>query len=474
MVNHPEPLFPDKQRKRAPIRDEYSIMCFGKHHPGGALEMTIAEKVAIDFTDDEITSSGGSLFLSNLAVHLGLPDLLSQSIHLKVRRRGASDADTLLSLIYSLAQGDGLLSDVDRLGADHVRSDLLGLSQVPKSRRVSDYLAKFDPSTVVQLQRVARAVVSQLLPSIIDHEKERCGYIPVFVDGSAIEVYGDSMEGTGTGYSGDQQYWLHSVYVGRLWASGRLFPGGVDVASGWREQLDELTELLRHKEDIWVCMDNAYYRGEVVNYLREQDWDFSISVTNETYKRPLREEASYLWPGEWTAINDDGTEEAALIEHRPSQWSRKESYVVVRTLCDDDQKFLFPRYTFILVSRTDLPLAELVSRHRKKQGQENAQKGPLIDLDLHHPPCLRYEANRAFYTLGQIAQNLLMGIQYWFLPESARVHGIRPIIRDLVKTAARLVRHARVWTLKFAKTALRLDWINHAADRVEALARGPG
>jgi len=435
--------------------------------------MTIPENVQIDFTDDEITCSGGSIFLSALATHLDLPAHLSESIHLKVRHRGASDADTLLSLIYTLAQGDGLLSDVDRLHADHVRSCLLGLSQVPKSRRVSDYLSRFDSVTVGQLQSVAGAVVSQILPSVINHERDRLGYVPVFVDGSAIEVYGQHMEGTGRGYSGDRQYWLHSVYVGRLWASGRLCPGGVDVASGWREQLDEVTELLAHEEDIWVCMDNAYYRGEVVDYLREKNCDYSISVTNETYKRPLREEVSFLWPGDWTTINDDGAEEAALIYHKPNKWSTDESYVVVRTLSEGDQKYLFPRYTFILVSRTDLPLAELIARHRRKQGQENAQKGPLIDLDLHHPPCLRFEANRAFYTLGQIAQNLLMGVQYWLLPESARVHGIRPIIRDLVKTAARLVRHARVWTVKFAKTALRLDWINHAADRIEAFARAP-
>lgn len=30
------------------------------------------------------------------------------------------------------------------------------------------------------------------------------------------------------------------------------------------------------------------------------------------------------------------------------------------------------------VSRDDLPLPELVKRHRGKQGQENAFKGPLI------------------------------------------------------------------------------------------------
>jgi hypothetical protein len=98
---------------------------------------------------------------------------------------------------------------------------------------------------------------------------------------------------------------------------------------------------------------------------------------------------------------------------------------------------------FILVSRTDLPLDELVRRHRGKMGQENAQKGPLTDLDLHHPPCSRFEANRAFYAAGQIAQILLVATQFLLLPVSARGHGLRTLIRDLVRLAGKLVRHAR-------------------------------
>lgn len=53
----------------------------------------------------------------------------------------------------------------------------------------------------------------------------------------------------------------------------------------------------------------------------------------------------------------------------------------------DGQRLLVPRYGFIVVSWDDLPLAELVRRHRAKQGQENSFKGPLRELNLHHPPC---------------------------------------------------------------------------------------
>lgn len=47
-------------------------------------------------------------------------------------------------------------------------------------------------------------------------------------------------------------------------------------------------------------------------------------------------------------------------------------------------------------------LSEPVLRHRAKQGRENAFKGPLRDMDPHHPPCRSYRANQAFYALGQI------------------------------------------------------------------------
>ena len=69
-------------------------------------------------------------------------------------------------------------------------------------------------------------------------------------------------------------------------------------------------------------------------------------------------------------------------------------------------------YSVILVSRGDLPLKELVKRHRGKQGQENAFKGSLINLDLHHLPCRSFTANQMVYTCGQIAQLLLRAVQF--------------------------------------------------------------
>jgi hypothetical protein len=425
----------------------------------------LSQKVGIDFTDERLVANGGALFVSQMSQRLQLPKALREAVSVKVRDRGASDEEMLLSLIYSLAQGDGYLSDLDRFRADEARVLLSGIEQVPGSRRLGEYLSRFTLDAVDGLRGVGVALSRQVMPQVIEQAREELGYVPVFVDGSAIEVMGQ-YEGAAAGYNEEKQYWLHSVFVGRLWASQRLWGGGVDVAQGWREQLNEVQGQLVG-QPVWMRADNAYYRGEVVQYCQEHGWDYTISVTHPNYKRPLVRQLSDIDEDSWEWLNEQKTEQAAWLVHKPSGWKEVQSYVVIRTLWDEGQKLLVPRHTFILASRADLPLSEVIRRHRGKQGQENAQKGPLIDLDLHHPPCRSWFANQAFYAAGQIAQILLLAIQHKLLPKTARQHGLRVLIRDLIRVPARLVSRARRLVLKFTKSAHRLDWIVHAAEQME-------
>lgn len=431
----------------------------------------LPETIEIDFTDDQISSISGSVFVSRLARRFGLKRLLTEAVRLKRRDRGASDADVLQSLVFCLTAGDGHLCDVDRLGSDSVRRTLLGIERVPDSRRVSDYLARFGKRDAESLRSVAITLAGKIIGKVADHAVETLGFVPIFADGTAIEVAGEHFQGARVGYNDEKQYWLHSVFVDKLWVSQRLHGGGVGVAKGAIKQLEETAALLSDSKPIWLRADSAYYQKGVVRFCQDHGWDYSVSVTNNVHKQPLRKEMEGLRPEQWEWIND--FEQAAWIVHKPSGWKHWQSYVAVKTWEDIGQQRLFPRHTFILCSDHTLPLAEAVSRHRGKQGQENAQKGPLIDLDLHHPPCRRLNANRAYYTLGQIAQILLVAAQYLLLPEAARKHGLRTLIRDLIRTAGKLVFHARRATLLFAKTTFRLDWLAHAADRLDVPTRAP-
>ena len=422
-------------------------------------------KVDLDFTDARLTGNGGWAVVARMAERLGLPGLLS-AVRVKQRARGASDAETLWSVVAALAAGNGALSDLDALRSDEVGRRLLGLRTAPSSRRAGEYLARLEKRHVKTLLGAARRLSAQVAPAVVDHEVAARGYVPVFVDGTAIEVDGALFEKARIGYDGTRQYWLHGVFVGSLWASGRLRPGGGDVAGGWRGQLErDVAPLLPPGTPVWLRADNAYYRGGLVAYCRERGWDYSVSVTDPRRRAPVLDGIGELPDAAWTDIGLD--EEAAVMRHRPSGWEAEQSYVVVRRVREDGQGQLFPAYTVILVSRDDLPLDELVRRHRGKQGHENAFKGPLVDLDLHHPPCRRFRANQAFYVCGQLAQLLLRAVQYGLLPVAARDHGLRPLIRYLVRTVARLVNTGRRWRLDFAKTNFRLDWLYFAAVQLE-------
>ena len=92
-------------------------------------------KVEMEFTDLNLTAYGGSSILAQTARRFGLFELLDEAVQVKVRKRGASDTETLWAIIACLARGDGALSDLDALRADPVARILLGLGNVPESRR---------------------------------------------------------------------------------------------------------------------------------------------------------------------------------------------------------------------------------------------------------------------------------------------------------------------------------------------------
>ena len=73
-----------------------------------------------------------------------------------------------------------------------------------------------------------------------------------------------------------------------------------------------------------------------------------------------------------------------------------------------------------------------------------------------------------FYLCGQIARMLLLAVQYNLLPKKARKHGLRTLIRDVMRTVARLVTLAgSKLRLNHPKSNLKLDWLCHMAVQLE-------
>ena len=436
----------------------------------------------LNFTDNRLTAFGGYTFLRGVAVKAGLSKLLTAFKPIKQRKRGASDQENLWSLITCLVSGRGRLQDVDELRASRVDRLALGLDQVSDSRRIGKWLHKATPANVSSLRQLATCFAKRLIPQVIAAQLKELPYVPVFVDASEIEVKGNQ-EGVARTYSGSKKYWLISGFVGPMQVSSRLEPGNLHPAGDWRTQLEEdVVPVIPADTPVWVLMDNAYYNGKIVSFLDEHGYDWSISLIDDQNKGPIvalaKKQAN---ESNWESILDDpdidldDDVEACWVTYQPKGWHRAVPYVVIRTWKHDkkeaDELFSHSHYVYgvITVSTNKHSLKETVRRHRSKQGCENHFKGPLIEMDLHHPPTRRLHANQLYYSMSSdiaalLAQMLLITLRRWCLPAKYQHHGLRRLIRDFIRSVAKLTRSGGYYHLKFSKDRTDLRPLIYASN----------
>ena len=120
--------------------------------------------------------------------------------------------------------------------------------------------------------------------------------------------------------------------------------------------------------------------------MSSRGWDYSVSVTDANKCRPVLDVVEDLPEHGWTDI---GMGESATWGALPP--GEEEGRAELRGGARDGAasgRVVPPAFAVILGrTATICRMAEVVRRHRGKQGHENAFKGPLVDMDLHHPPC---------------------------------------------------------------------------------------
>ncbi len=223
--------------------------------------------------------------VARLARFLGLPEKLAASVR---RGRGGSAGQRLLALLYAACAGGGHLHAGDALGADDVARQTCGLRAGPASRRLGEHLQRMHEAALEGLRECARLVSRRLGPLGAPACGQRWGSVPVFGDGTGIEVEGQLCENAGRGYHGEQQSWLPSVCGGAAWVSARLNAGGTDVQGDGREQLDrDAAPWLTGRQPVGLRAASADSCKELVSSCRRRGWDDSGSVTDPRRKAPI-------------------------------------------------------------------------------------------------------------------------------------------------------------------------------------------
>ena len=80
------------------------------------------------------------------------------------------------------------------MGRDRAAQRITGLKLVPDSRRVDEYLVRMRAVPLAGLQACVRQVCACLAGHWLRRYQAELGYLPLFVDGTGIEVEGRCIE----------------------------------------------------------------------------------------------------------------------------------------------------------------------------------------------------------------------------------------------------------------------------------------
>ena len=394
---------------------------------------------AYELTDQPITGIGGLPLFMAAAKKLGLEDLFTEHLTVKLRKRGYSEFDLSMAIILTFLAGGEGLEDVDKIRLDEVVSG----GGFPHSTTVGDFLRRFeDEEMFTALTRVQDALSGSIL--------DACGYdrLTLDIDATTIKAEGKNRQGTGMSYDGVTGYQALAVFAaepGLLLAeefrSANTYPG-----SGAAALIERALPLIPSGTALHLRSDSACYSKEVVQLCEHHGMTFTITADMTA---PLQHKIEALPEEAWHAISS--SEDAANLQYQPTNWPKPYRFIAVRKHKGEDLFGTVYTYRALVTNITRGKPELIVRRHRRHANVENGIKELKSGFSLSVMPCSAYHANRAWFLLGSIAHNLFVAVKVLFLPTAWAKHTIKTIRYRLIHVGGVLVRHAHRLVVKISR-----------------------
>ncbi len=413
------------------------------------------------------------------------------------RQRLVSDARRLLP--KRLDPSQGFATETVALGAihgflsggrgfrvtEHLREDkptlrILGLDRAPSAETVEGvvkYIAGLEGGRNALLD----LLVKQATRSIKQMSRTRLlmpdtPFIPVWADGSLLEVEGKRFDSTKCIKKTQSRGRRDKVSRGQICEGGFVGPWmtSVDFARGkegeqtvGRRVIDEMvTKMLRPNrlmKDALILLDSLYGKEPTLAQLEEyrEKPSYIVGVkglvtaentmqdSTEIQWRNTGPKRSRGWDESWTAVMwlqcKDWPEKRQMVCRR---WRNVGECIlnhagVVTNLEEGDRRIQK------LMRTWNMSFEEVIWRlYDYKQGMEVRWKDLLIDLGLHHPPCAKAQVNATFFILGALAYNLSLAVREFTLKDSDRRMRLWRFRQEFIHVAAKAFSHARNVTVR--------------------------
>jgi Transposase DDE domain group 1 len=468
-------------------------------------------RLVVRADDPSLTPYAGLAVSGELARRVGVVGLIDAELSVerraravKVRRRGLSAGELVVSLAECQLVGGSFFDHVEDVRADQAGAGLRAVAKTPSAGAALQNAKRFRR---VHVQRVERAMAraGQRLDRAL--ERDLAEAVTIDLDATQVTVYGQRKDGAARSRHGHMSYAPHIAF----WAQrGRALTS--ELVGGNKEKLSGgdcariATRAIALLPDghgpVTMRIDSAYYAVELLARLRRERARFTVSVPRN---QAMWSALARIPETAWTDALDMPGAQVAETTYRPGGWQQEPLRLIVRRVPFSAQKIadnsmtarrrktIHPDqlalaltgavasvfgYSFILTDIPHQPTVWIEHFHRHRAQIEERLKDAKLGQALRHLPSGDVNANRVWLTAALLALNLTA----WCcdLSPAAGASGKAPKDAPLRRTAAtlrrilfnipaRIIRSGRRTILRLPQGFRHADTFTATLDAVYAL-----
>ena len=416
-----------------------------------ALRVDFDRSVKLEFHGSTISSDGGLLLYRDLDEAFALTAMASDI--LTDLRTGSNVQHSMTALlrqsIYSRLAGYDDTNDAERLSVDPVMRQIVGRRAVDRRAASTSQMARFETEVLTQPQNLSALMVmpGKWVEGV--RQAKPIEKLILDLDSSVSETYGKQ---EGTAYNG---YFRCACYHPAFCfnqdgdvEAALLRHGNVASAHDWRLVLVPVIERYRDLDiPKWFRADAAFAIPELYELLEAEGYRYAIRLpANEILYR----EIAHLMK---RPVGRPPAKPIVLYHrfaYQAASWNKPRTVVAKIEWYRDE---LFPRVGFVVTNMRGgaKPITDFYNGRGRA---EQAIKEGKVALNWTRLSCHDFDANQVRLQLFVLAYNLGNVLRRLALPASVRHWTLTTLLLKLIKTGAKVVRHARYVIFQLAELAV--------------------
>jgi hypothetical protein len=431
----------NKRDHKTLLRDKQNLECRldRKHYTDQPRAMFRGSNIVYEIAErTRAIGCGGIGALHTMVRKVKLDRAINNNVELLAFHVPYHESDHVLNIAYNVLSGGTCLEDIERLRNDETYMNALGAERIPDPTTAGDFLRRFTPDSILELQETFNATRRKLW-SLQDRSFRNEAIIDV--DGTVAGTTGECKEGMDIAYNG---IWGYAPLIVSLANTNEVLylvnrPGSRPSSDGAAEWMDRAIALtkpvfkkvwlrgdtdfsLTQNFDRWSDDGTGFVFGydarpnlvKIADELSQGRWQrlqrpVRYEVKTEERERPFNFKEQAVRDREFENIRLE-SEEVAEFDYRPTNCRRSYRMIVVRKnlTVEKGEQRLFDdiRYFFYVTNDREMTRAEVVFFANDRCDQENVIGQLKTGVNALRMPSDGLISNWAYMVIAALAWNL--------------------------------------------------------------------